>query len=375
MRFLEMNNITKTYEKATVPCVKNMDLEMEEGEIVVILGPSGCGKTTVLKMIAGLVTQDSGTISIDGETVDKIPANKRPIAMVFQKSLLFRNMTVEQNVNYAPRVKQTLKKGELTEETNRLLKLVELEGYNERKATQLSGGQEQRVSLARALMTKPKLLLLDEPFSALDAELRVTMRSSVRKICKDLGQSMIFVTHDQQEAVAMADRIAVMMDSTIVQFGIPEDFYSRPRTKAVASFFGWKNFIRAHRENGILRSSLGDMRIDGCDDDDVIICIRPEAASISETGKYAGTVKSAKYAGTRSEYEMDVSGCMLLLEVPTRHMFLEGEEIRFDLDERMMWTVPEAVDVPPEIPMGTEHSRFGFLTRKKKKENCDADKV
>ena len=375
MKFLEMSNITKTYEKAAAPCIENMDLCMEKGEIMVILGPSGCGKTTALKIVAGLEHQDSGTVFIDGESMDGVPPNKRPIAMVFQKSLLFRNMTVEKNVNYAPRVKQTLKKEELLEETNRLLKLVELEGYNKRKATQLSGGQEQRVSLARALMTKPKLLLLDEPFSALDAELRVTMRSSVRKICKDLGQSMLFVTHDQQEAVAMADRIAVMMNSTIVQLGIPEDFYSRPKTKAIASFFGWKNFIHAHREDGLLRSDLGDMEIEGCEDDNVIICIRPEAASISETGKYAGTVKSAKYAGTRSEYEMNVNGCTLFLDVPTRHMFLEGEEIRFDLDEKMMWAVPMTVDVPAEVPIETERSRFRSLFCAKKKENDDPDKV
>ena len=375
MRFLEMNNITKTYERAIRPCIKDMDLEMGEGEIVVILGPSGCGKTTVLKMIAGLVTQDAGTISIDGEAVDGMPANKRPIAMVFQKSLLFRNMTVEQNVNYAPRVKQTMSKAELLEETNKLLKLVEMEGYNERKATQLSGGQEQRVSLARALMTKPKLLLLDEPFSALDAELRVTMRSSVRKICKDLGQSMIFVTHDQQEAVAMADRIAVMMDSTIVQFGDPEDFYSRPNTKAVASFFGWKNFIPAHREGNVLRSDIGDMQIDGCQDDNVIVCIRPEAASISETGKYTGTVKSAKYAGTRSEYEMNVNGSVLMLEMPTRYMFTEGEEIRFDLDERMMWAVPMTVDKQEETTIEKERSGFISRIRRKKKESDGTDKI
>ena len=341
MKFLEMHNITKTYPKAPGPCIENMDFDMEEGEIVVILGPSGCGKTTALKLISGLEIQDSGTISIDGEDMTNIPPNKRPIAMVFQKSLLFKNMSVEQNVNYAPRVKQQLKGDELKNETDHFLKLVELEGYNDRRVTQLSGGQEQRVSLARALMTKPKLLLLDEPFSALDAELRVTMRATVRRVCKELGQSVIFVTHDQQEAVAVADRIALMRDHKIMQYGMPEDFYKRPRTQGVALFFGWKNLVPAKMNGSIMTSRLGEMRIEGteCTKEDVILCIRPEAAMISETGKYTGLVKSAKYMGTKSEYVLDVSGVQLSVDVNSRYMFLEGDQIRFDLDETMIWAV------------------------------------
>jgi ABC-type spermidine/putrescine transport systems, ATPase components len=348
MRFLEMKDITKTYSGASAPCIEGMDFEMDQGEIIVILGPSGCGKTTTLKLIAGLEKQDSGTISLDDEIVDKVPPNKRPIAMVFQKPLLFKNMTVEKNVNYAPRVKQTMSKEEIAAEVDSLLKLVELEGYNDRKVTQLSGGQEQRVSLARALMTKPKLLLLDEPFSALDAELRVTMRSSVRKICKDLQQSVVFVTHDQQEAVAMADRIALMMNGRMVQYGPPDEFYTRPKTKGAATFFGWKNLIPAHRDGDHAVCDMG-IRIRTECDGDVLICIRPEAATISESGIYNGTVRSAKYMGTKSEYIVDVNGIELSIDVNSRYMFVEGDTIRFDLDENMIWAVSDEKDAVPEL--------------------------
>ena len=360
MRFLEMKDITKTYAKASKPCIENMDFSMDEGEIVVILGPSGCGKTTSLKLISGLEMQDSGTIHIDSDDMDGIPSHKRPIAMVFQKSLLFRNMTVERNVNYAPRVKQDMTKEELKEETDRLLKLVDLEGYNDRRVTQLSGGQEQRVSLARALMTKPKLLLLDEPFSALDAELRVVMRTTVRRICKELGQSVVFVTHDQQEAVAVADKIALMMNHKIVQYGIPEDFYKRPRTRGVASFFGWRNYIPAKKENDIISNELGEFDIKDaeCTKEDVFLCIRPEAAIICSDGKYSGIVKTAKYMGTKSEYVLDVSGITLSIDVNSRYMFLEGDDICFNLDETMMWAVDWDDDPLPETEVEETKKRF-----------------
>lgn len=365
MMFLKMDDITKTYEKAPGPCIENLDFEVAEGDIVVILGPSGCGKTTVLKMIAGLEKQDSGSVSIDGEVMDGIPPDKRPIAMVFQKSLLFRNMSVEQNVNYAPRVKQTMSKTELKEEVNRMLELVDMEGYNDRKATQLSGGQEQRVSLARALITKPKLLLLDEPFSALDAELRIEMRKSVREICKNLGLTVIFVTHDQQEAVAIGDRVALMMDGKIIQYGSPDIFYTQPATKKVASFFGWKNLIPAKQDGDSVTSALGTFKINGrrSETGNVLLAIRPEAATYSEEGAFKGTVKSASYMGAKSEYAVDCNGIRLDLLIRSRSVFLEGEEISFDLDTDMMWVVEEEENI---IPTDGPVVKKRFLDRFKK---------
>ena len=239
MSFLEIKNIEKTYDGSGIPCLEGLDLEMEKGEIMVILGPSGCGKSTLLRIIAGLDSQDAGTVTLDGERMDSMSPERRPVSMVFQKAYLFPNMDVRRNVNYAPRINGVLKGKELDAETDRMLDLVDLRYLAERYPRQLSGGQEQRVSLARALITKPKLLLLDEPFSALDAELRISLRNNLRAICKEIGQTVIFVTHDQQEAVAIADRIALMSNGRILQCSEPNEFYHRPNSYETAIFFGW----------------------------------------------------------------------------------------------------------------------------------------
>lgn len=360
MTFLELKGITKTYGKNTEPCIKDLDFEMENGEIVVILGPSGCGKTTTLKIVAGLEKQDCGTVMIDGQLVDDMPPNKRPIAMVFQKSLLFKNMTVEQNINYAPRLTGTLRKDELHEEVLKMLKLVELEGYADKKATQLSGGQEQRVSLARALITKPKLLLLDEPFSALDAELRVSMRKSVREISKSIDQAMLFVTHDQQEAVSIADRIALMMDGKIIQYGPPEEFYSRPVSKRAAMFFGWKNFVPAV-QNGIkISCKFGEFENNRFvpKNGDVLLAIRPESIIVSENGRFEGKVLKATYLGTRSEYVFDVNGTPLDVTISSRHMFVEEEVVKFEFDPKLMWVVE--IDNEPDVKKNEEPTKKRF---------------
>jgi len=372
MRSLELNGIEKTYKGATSPCLKDFDFFIEEGEIVVVLGPSGCGKTTTLKIVAGLESQDAGSVFIDGECMDNIKTEKRPIAMVFQKPLLFRNMTVEQNVNFAPRVRSQTRAAELAERTSELLRLVKLEGYEKRKATELSGGQEQRVSLARALMTDPKLLLLDEPLSALDAELRVEMRKNIREVCKSLGLTVLFVTHDQQEAVAIGDKIALMMDGHIVQYGVPDVFYTQPASKKVAAFFGWKNFIPATGNNGIVESALGKFEMQ-CKNGDILLTIRPEAATCSDTGEYEGIVKKVSYLGVKSEYIVECNGIEISISVNTRTIYAENETIRFDLNRDLMWTVD--VESEPEIkeietPMVKE-GRFSKFRRNTSNTNTD----
>jgi len=373
MRFLELNGIEKTYKGARSPCLKDFDFSIEEGEIVVVLGPSGCGKTTTLKIVAGLETQNTGSVYIDGECMDSIKTEKRPIAMVFQKPLLFRNMTVEQNVNFAPRVRSQTRSTELAERTSELLKLVKLEGYEKRKATELSGGQEQRVSLARALMTDPKLLLLDEPLSALDAELRVEMRKNIREVCKSLGLTVLFVTHDQQEAVAIGDKIALMMDGRIVQYGIPDVFYTQPASKKVAAFFGWKNFVPATGNNGIVESALGRFEIP-CNDGDVLLTIRPEAATCSETGEYEGLVKKVSYLGVRSEYIVECNDVEISISVNTRSIYAENETIKFDLNKELMWVVdvenePEAEETETTVVKKDVLSRF----RRKNMSNAESE--
>ncbi|WP_019178052.1 ABC transporter ATP-binding protein [Methanomassiliicoccus luminyensis] len=341
MSFLELKDISKRYKNAPSATLDGLGLSLHEGEIMVILGPSGCGKSTTLKIIAGLEEQDSGSVLIDGERMDGVKTEKRPIAMVFQKPLLFRHMTVGQNVDLALRVTSRYRKEELAAKTAEMLRLVKLEGFEDRRSTEISGGQEQRVSLARALMTSPKLLLLDEPLSALDAELRIEMRKNIREICKSLNLTVLFVTHDQQEAVSIADRIGLLIDGKIVQCGEPEEFYCRPASAKVAKFFGWKNFIPARQEGTSVTSSIGTFDIEGLPNrtGDAILLIRPEGLLCSDHGAFSAKVRSVSYLGARSEYVIDHNGTDLNIAVSTRFIYQPGDELRFDLDTKMMWAV------------------------------------
>ena len=349
MSFIEIKGVSAGYDKDD-HCIENLDLSVDEGEIMVILGPSGCGKSTLLKVISGLLRQDEGTVTIDGQEQGTTPPEKRPVSMVFQKPLLFRNMTVAKNINYAPRLLNTMKGQELQDETERLLKLVDLEGYGERKANELSGGQEQRVSLARALMTKPKILLLDEPFSALDAKLRITMRDSLRKICKSIGQTVIFVTHDQQEAVAIGDRVALMMDGRIIQCDNPNIFYHRPVSKRAAMFFGWENAIPAVQDGSMVSSPLGEFMFPNAEvrNGNIVLMMHPQAAICVSDGKYSALVKEAVYLGTISDYVVEYNGVTLKIEVSCRSMHLVGEYINFNIDMTMLWPVPDEPEPEPK---------------------------
>ena len=298
MSFLKIQNIRKSYVPGE-PVIRSVDLEVNEGEILVLLGSSGCGKTTLLKTIAGLEEQDAGSIVIDGVDMAGVRTEKRPIAMVFQKSLLFRNMTVEQNINFAPRVNRTMSKAEYQKRTEELLELIDMPGMGKKRATELSGGQEQRVSLARALMTQPKVLLLDEPLSALDAKLRVSMRQHIRRLNAETGTTMVFVTHDQQEAVEMASRIALMHDGRILQYAPPQEFYTQPASYEVAEFFNWKNYVPAMKVGPRVACALGEFLFPTSDlpDGPCVLCIRPEAARVVQASGCDGAAGSAGSAG------------------------------------------------------------------------------
>ncbi|MBQ9002564.1 MAG: ABC transporter ATP-binding protein [Eggerthellaceae bacterium] len=347
MGFLEVAGLTKRYRGEAAPCVRELDLSVERGEMVVLLGASGCGKSTVLKCIAGLEDAQAGTVSIDGEAMDGIAPEKRPVAMVFQKALLFRNMTVEQNVNFAPRVNRAMPKAELARKTSEMLELVGLGGMEKKKATALSGGQEQRVSLARALMVEPKLLLLDEPLSALDAALRETMQDYIRALTRDTGTTMLLVTHDQQEAIALADRIAVMHDGRIVQLGSPREFYERPSSKYVASFFGWKNFTPAMCENGKVTCALGSFELPGLGDAPAsgLLVMRPEAVANVGAGALEAAVRTVTYRGTSVSYRVECVGSELDLSLPASSEFSVGERFSFDLSPDKLWYVADDGDI------------------------------
>jgi putative spermidine/putrescine transport system ATP-binding protein len=256
MSFLTLTGIQKAYGPNKV--VKDFDLSVERGEFVTFLGPSGCGKTTTLRMVAGFETPTAGEIRINSQDVTHLRPNKRAIGMVFQAYALFPNMTVAQNIGFGLKVggKPAV---EIKARVDEMLAMIKLPQLAERYPYQLSGGQQQRVSLARALAPSPQILLLDEPLSALDARIRVALREEIRALQRKLGITTIFVTHDQEEALSMSDRIVVMNDGGIEQVGTPSEIYNAPRTRFVASFVGTLNLI----DGKIVDASVGAIDIDG----------------------------------------------------------------------------------------------------------------
>lgn len=343
MKILQLENITKTYEagEGAKPVVKAMSFAVDKGQILVLLGSSGCGKTTTLKMIAGLERQDAGHIYIGGRMVDGIPPEKRPISMVFQKALLFRHLNVEQNVNFGPRVNKTMSKKELAARTEELLELIDMAGMGKRRATELSGGQEQRVSLARALMVDPDVLLLDEPLSALDAQLRVNLRREIKRINRATGKTMVFVTHDQQEAVEVADKIILMGDGSILQEGAPRDFYTTPRNLATAEFFGWRNFIPASKRGGVVSCALGGFpaKNPNVPDGNVVLCIRPEAIRLTRADGLSAKVVHIDSMGVQNMCALQVGDVELIVQLRAFDTPPEGETLTFDIDKEMVCEV------------------------------------
>jgi iron(III) transport system ATP-binding protein len=276
--------------------VKDLDLAVTRGEILALLGPSGCGKTTTLRLIAGFESPGSGTVEVDGRTVTgpgiNVPPEKRRVGMVFQDYALFPHLSVEQNVAYGlPGGKK--RKGRVAE----VLALAHLDGLGGRMPHELSGGQQQRVALARALAPEPAVVLLDEPFSNLDASLRARVRSEMREILRDAGATAVFVTHDQEEALSLADEVAVMMDGVVVQSAPPETLYHYPATREVASFVGEANFLPGTVETGHVSCALGDIPILGDGEGEVEVMLRPEALVLRALPNGQATVEDREFYG------------------------------------------------------------------------------
>jgi iron(III) transport system ATP-binding protein len=257
--YLKIENISKIFEKERG--VKNISFQLEKGELVSFLGPSGCGKTTLLNIIGGFVKNDSGSIYLEDKDITEYPPEKREIVTVFQNYALFPHMNVVENVKYGLKYRG-YNKEEQIKLAKEYLKIVGLEGYEKNSVGELSGGQQQRVALARALVLQPKILLLDEPFSNLDAKLKIAMREEIKELQKRLGISMIFVTHDQEEALSISDRIVVMSNGEIVQIGKPEEIYYSPKNRYVAEFIGKINFLeignKRPEEKKMRRDDSGD---------------------------------------------------------------------------------------------------------------------
>lgn len=239
---LELRNITKNFN--TTEVLKGIDLSVEAGEFITILGSSGCGKTTTLRIIAGLEEADEGSVFLNGEDVTDLEPNKRNVNTIFQNYALFPHMTVEANIGYGLRIRN-IPKTEIKKRVQQVLELVQLEEYPKRKPSELSGGQRQRVAIARAIINNPKILLLDEPLGALDLQLRRQMQVELKRLQKQLNITFIYITHDQEEASSMSDRIAVMNAGTIEQFGTPIEIYESPKTEFVANFIENSKLQRA----------------------------------------------------------------------------------------------------------------------------------
>ena len=305
---LRVENIEKSFGSTGV--LKGVNLEIPSGQLVSILGSSGCGKTTLLRIIAGLETATGGHIYFDEEIQDDIKVEKRAIAMVFQKALLFPNMTIGENISFSLRVTKNPPK-DIDKRVDEMLEFVKLPGFAGRRPGELSGGQEQRVSLARALMRNPKYLLLDEPLSALDANLRVEMRNFIREIHDSLAMTTLFVTHDQEEAMAISDKIAFMDSGTLEQFSAPSSFISAPESRKVAKFFGCLNVFRGRLEGtsfttDFAKLSLGKHPLA----DGNLVAIRQEDLSLSSVKSafsFEGVVKSWNYVGSRISVACEVS--------------------------------------------------------------------
>jgi spermidine/putrescine ABC transporter ATP-binding subunit len=322
--FLSLSGVSKGF--GGPPVVDHVSLEVARGEFFALLGPSGCGKTTLLRMIGGFETPDAGTITIDGEAMNSVPPHLRPTNMVFQSYAIFPHLNVFDNIAYGLR-KLKLSKEALRARVEAMLATVRLEGLGERAADQLSGGQRQRVALARALVREPKLLLLDEPLGALDKRLREAMQVELRAIQRKVGITFLLVTHDQEEALSLSDRVAVMGRGKILQVAPPRTLYERPNCREVADFIGEMNFFHATVREitsqsatvnagllGILTLPAANLAPGIKTDDHILLAIRPEHVRFAETG-LAGEIAAATFLGERNHFQIRIPGRSELVAV------------------------------------------------------------
>ena len=339
--YLDIANVKKSFatpEGGTVHALDDVSLGITEGEFFVMLGPSGCGKTTLLRCIAGLEYPDSGVITLDGQRIDDLPAYKRPVNTVFQSYALFPHMTVAQNVAFGLEM-AGLGKKEITERVGASLEQVKLTGLDRRRPTQLSGGQQQRVALARALANKPKVLLLDEPLSALDLKLRRGMQIELKRLQQETGISFVFVTHDQEEAMSMGDRIAVFKDGKVVQLDTPREIYRRPVNSFVADFIGETNLIEGTvRDSGIDLPGGGFIARNQIAEDctvptsgSVTLAVRPEDIQIAtDGGIVSGKVRDVIFTGDSVRVHVQVAETEIVANLPSYGVRIpdRGENVR-----------------------------------------------
>jgi spermidine/putrescine ABC transporter ATP-binding subunit len=344
---IELRNITKRYGR--IVANQSIQLSILRGELMTLLGPSGCGKTTALRSITGQVTPDEGRVFIDGVDVTDVPTHRRQLGMVFQNFALFPHMTVEDNVGFPLMIRRLpveQRRGKVME----ILRLIRMESYAQQYPRQLSGGQQQRVGLARALVYRPKVLLLDEPLSNLDAKLREEMRFEIRDLISRLGITGVYVTHDQSEALAIADRVAVMNAGRIEQIGTPDDIYERPRSRFVADFIGLSNFVKGTvlaAQDGSALVSVGKLQMrvtcaqETADGEDLLVFIRPNDIELLP-GDYEGegnvldaVVNKLTYLGDKIDYRLVVGeGLSLRVQTHGKVRCEVGQKVRVRLPQQ-----------------------------------------
>ncbi|MGP3961569.1 ABC transporter ATP-binding protein [Nonomuraea sp. 3N208] len=347
---VEFRGLRRVFGKTIA--LDGLDLVIAPGEFVALLGPSGCGKTTALRCVAGFERPDSGAVLVDGKDITNVPANKRDAGMVFQSYSLFPNLNARDNVAFGLRVRKA-PAAVRHAKADELLELVGLPQHADRYPHQLSGGQQQRVALARALALEPRVLLLDEPLSALDAKVRVALREEIRRLQLDLGITTIFVTHDQEEALSVADRVAVLRDGRLEQVGSPAEVYDRPATPFVAEFVGTMNHL-AGQITGDQVSVLGQLLpVDGAvpDDPAVDVLIRPEAVRVVLDEDGAAEVVAASFRGASVRLRLAVEGGEVLADVPGHEAAKLGPGTRVEvrLVERPVLVAARTVTVPAPV--------------------------
>ena len=339
--YLQLKNLYKKYQNNTV--VNNFNIDVKKGELISILGPSGCGKTTTLRMIAGFIAPTSGEIFLSEEKITDYPPEIRPVSTVFQNYALFPHLTVYENIEYGLRyplkVGKKLDKKEKKERTQKMINLVNLKGLENRRIDQLSGGQQQRVALARSLVLEPKVLLLDEPLSNIDTKLRETVRNEIRKIQKKLGITMIFVTHDQEEAMSISDRIIVMNEGNIEQIGTPREIYTFPETVFVAEFIGKANIMEINKKSFIIRPE--NVNISYNEEDNEKINNSRKKDLISGEGKIIGK----EYQGSLTSYEIEVTDELFKKEklnvvmISGKKEYETGQMVEYSIDKSNLYEI------------------------------------
>jgi putative spermidine/putrescine transport system ATP-binding protein len=318
--YLELAGLSKAFQGNVV--LDAFSLAMAKGEFITLLGPSGCGKTTLLRLVAGLLRPDAGTVRVDGRDLTGLPAHKRKVGIVFQSYALFPHLNVRENIAFGLKAKGA-PRAAIERDVAEALKLVRLEEYGERSVKQLSGGQQQRVSLARALVTKPAVMLLDEPFSALDRKLRETMQIETRQILRRSGATAIFVTHDQEEALVLSDRVVVMNRGRVEQIGDPKTVYAKPATAFVLNFVGQALRLHGIVEGPAVRTAVGLVRIPGAlhGRQNLMLAVRPEAVELGTAGEGDNgamlRVRELVFLGSKTQLLFESQGeDVLVAELP-----------------------------------------------------------